>query len=59
METNQESNLGETLKRIRRNDTRRKIYFNPDTQEFEMQEADDPVEEGSQDATTFAEEGYA
>lgn len=59
MEENQETNVGETLKRIRRNDQSRKIIFNPETQEFELQDGDAPLEEGRQDGTEFAGEGYA
>ena len=51
--------LGETLKKIRRGDIRRQIRYDEETGDFIIEDADTPLEEGSQDATRFAEEGYA
>lgn len=60
MPENQENNsLDETLKRISRGDIRRRIRYDEATGDFVVEDAEAPLEEGSQDATSFAEEGYA
>ena len=60
MNDNQNNNsLGEVLKKIRGGDIRRQIRYDEDTGDFVIEDAGAPLEEGSQDATRFAEEGYA
>ncbi len=60
MNENENNNsLGEVLKRIRKGDVRRQIRYDEETGDFIIEDADAPIEEGSQDATSFAEEGYA
>lgn len=60
MPENQENNsLEEALKSIRHGDIRRRIRYDEATGDFVVEDADAPLEEGSQDATTFAGEGYA
>lgn len=60
MNDNQNNNsLGEVLKKIRGGDIRRQIIYDEETGDFIIKDADAQLEEGSQDATRFAEEGYA
>ena len=59
MEETNNNSIGETLKRIRRGDVRKKLKYNEETGDFEIAENDSPDEEGTQDATSFAEEGFA
>ena len=60
MNDNQNNNsLGEVLKKIRGGDIRRQIRYDEETVDFVIEDAGAPLEEGSQDATRFAEEGYA
>lgn len=60
MSDNQNNNsLGEVLKKIRGGDIRRQIRYDEKTGDFVIEDAGAPLEEGSQDATRFAEEGYA
>ena len=60
MSDNQNNNsLGEVLKKIRGGDIRRQIIYDEETGDFIIKDADSQLEEGSQDATRFAEEGYA
>lgn len=60
MNEKQNSNsLGEVLKRIRRGDIRRQIRYDEETGDFVIEDAEAPLEEGTQDATSFAGEGYA
>jgi hypothetical protein len=60
MSDNQNNNsLGEVLKKIRGGDIRRQIRYDEETGDFVIEDAGAPLEEGSQDATRFAEEGYA
>lgn len=60
MPENQENYaLDEVLKSIRRGDIRRRIRYDEATGDFVVEDADTPLEEGSQDATIFAGEGYA
>lgn len=60
MNDNQNNNsLGEVLKKIRGGDIRRQIRYDEETGDFVIEDASAPLEEGSQDATRFAEEGYA
>lgn len=60
MNDNQNNNsLGEVLKKIRGGDIRRQIIYDEETGDFIIKDADSQLEEGSQDATRFAEEGYA
>jgi len=60
MNDNQNNNsLGEVLKKIRGGDIRRQIRYDEETGDFVIEDAGAPLEEGSQDATRFAEEGYA
>ena len=59
MNDNQNNNsLGEVLKKIRGGDIRRQIRYDEETGDFVIEDAGAPLEEGSQDATRFAEEGY-
>ena len=60
MNDNQNNNsLGDVLKKIRGGDIRRQIRYDEETGDFVIEDAGAPLEEGSQDATRFAEEGYA
>ena len=60
MSDNQNNNsLREVLKKIRGGDIRRQIRYDEETGDFVIEDAGAPLEEGSQDATRFAEEGYA
>ena len=60
MNDNQNNNsLGDVLKTIRGGDIRRQIRYDEETGDFVIEDADAPLEEGSQDATPFAKEGYA
>lgn len=60
MNDNQNNNsLGEVLKKIRGGDIRRQIRYDEETGDFVIEDAGAPLEEGSQDVTRFAEEGYA
>lgn len=59
MDENGNNSLGEVLKRIRRGDIRRQIRYDEETGDFVIEDADAPIEEGSQDATSFAGDGYA
>ena len=60
MSDNQNNNsLGEVLKKIRGGDIRRQIRYDEETGDFVIEDAGAPLEEGSQDTTRFAEEGYA
>ena len=60
MNDNQNNNsLGEVLKKIRGGDIRRQIRYDEETGDFVIEDAGAPLEEGSQDATRFAKEGYA
>jgi hypothetical protein len=60
MNNHQNNNsLGEVLKKIRGGDVRRQIRYDEETGDFVIEDAEAPLEEGSQDATRFAEEGYA
>ena len=58
------NSIGEVLKEInhdrnRGRDTRRRIVFDEETGEFIIPEDDAPLREGQQEATPFAEEGFA
>ena len=60
MNDNQNNNsLGDVLKKIRGGDIRRQIRYDEETGDFVIEDAGAPLEEGSQDATHFAKEGYA
>lgn len=62
---NEDTNIGQVLKEInhdnssREGNVRRRIRYNEETGEFFITEADAPMREGDQDATRFAEEGFA
>lgn len=58
MEENSNS-IGDVLLGIRRGDVRRQLRYNEETGDFEIETSDTPLEEGSQDATAFASEGFA
>lgn len=60
MNENQNNNsLGDVLKKIRGGDIRRQIRYDEETGDFVIEDAGTPLEEGEQDATRFAAEGYA
>ncbi len=59
MNENENNSLGGVLKRIRQGDFRRQIRYNEETGDFEIEDAEAPLDEGTQDATRFAGEGYA
>lgn len=59
VENRSADSLGEALKKISRGDVRRQIRYDEETGDFVIVDADTPIEEGSQDATSFAAEGYA
>ena len=60
MSANQNNNsLGEALKKIRHGDIRRQIRYDEETGDFVIENADTPLEDGEQDATHFAGEGFA
>ena len=59
MNENESNSIGEVLKKIRQGDIRRQIRYNEETGDFEIEDADAPLDEGTQDATRFAGEGYA
>ena len=60
MSANQNNNsIGEALKKIRHGDIRRQIRYDEETGDFVIENADTPIQDGEQNATNFAEEGYA
>lgn len=63
-ENNSNASIGEVLKEInhdrnRGGNIRRRIRYNEETGDFVITEADAPLNDGEQDATGFAEEGFA
>lgn len=58
MNENNES-IGEVLKKISGGDLRRQIRYDEESGDFIIETAETPMEEGTQDATRFAGEGYA
>ena len=53
------NSIGQVLQNIQRGDMRRQIRYDEETGDFVIENADKPLEEGSQDATSFAREGFA
>ena len=53
------NSIGQVLQNIQRGDMRRQIRYDEETGDFVIENADNPLEEGSQDATSFAREGFA
>lgn len=51
--------IGEALQGISRGDMRRQIRYNEETGDFEIVDSDTPLEEGIQNVTDFASEGFA
>ena len=58
-DNNANNALGQVLKGIQRGDMRRQIRYDEATGDFVIENSDAPLEEGSQDATSFAREGFA
>ena len=59
MNENQNNSTGEVLKKIRGGDIRRKLVYNEETGEFVIKNEDEQLEDGMQDVTNFAGEGFA
>lgn len=59
MNTNDNNSIGEVLKKIRGGDMRRRIKYDEETGDFIIEDAEEPLEDGEQDATAFAGEGFA
>lgn len=59
MSENQNNSIGEVLKRIRGGDIRRKLVYDEETGEFVIKDSDEQLEDGMQNATDFAGEGFA
>ena len=53
------SQMGTGLKKVRNNDPRTRIVYDEETGDFIIQSVDEPLSEGQQDATVFANEGFA
>ncbi len=60
---NDDNTIGQVLKDMnnntRNNDMRRQIVYDEATGDFIIKDASTPLEEGTQDATSFAREGFA
>ena len=59
MSEQRDTSLGEVLKDIQGGDVRRQIRYDEETGDFVIENADTPLHEGEQDATSFAQEGFA
>jgi len=53
------SQMGTGLKKVRNNDPRTRIVYDEETGDFIIKSSDEPLSEGQQDATVFANEGFA
>lgn len=54
-----DTTIGEILKRIRRGDVRRRIRYDEESGDFVIADEETPLNNGEQDATPFAGEGFA
>lgn len=59
MNETENNSIGQVLKDIRRGDVRRQIRYDEETGDFVIENAETPIQEGTQDATAFAGEGFA
>ncbi|MBQ7609454.1 MAG: hypothetical protein IJU76_16035 [Desulfovibrionaceae bacterium] len=59
MNEKSDTTIGDVLRDIQGGDVRRQIRYDEETGDFVIENADTPLNDGVQDATSFAQEGFA